>query len=217
MSRTGSKTALAVIVVLALLLTAVMVQAAEREKDGGETKSVVAKGSHQETLKQTEGTIESATETESGLGDLVGGAAASENTPAAAGTKAGEEVHWQAITSGGGRATVGSYRLVSSIGQPVVGLQTVGSYTLRSGFLQDFGAAVYCCVIRGDINHDSSPIIDIVDLVYMVNYMFKEGPEPICFWEADINGDGSPIIDIVDLVYMVNYMFKEGPDPAPCP
>ena len=77
-----------------------------------------------------------------------------------------------------------------------------------------------CCIppIRGDALMDGvagEPGIDIADLVYLVNYMFKEGPEPSCPEEADVNAvDG---LDIADLVYLVNYMFKEGPEPLPCP
>ena len=73
-----------------------------------------------------------------------------------------------------------------------------------------------CCLTRGDIDH-SGPEVDIADLVYLVNYMFKSGPEPPCMEEADINGDGADQVNITDLVCLVNYMFKEGPEPVPCP
>jgi len=62
----------------------------------------------------------------------------------------------------------------------------------------------------GDINSDGS--IDIGDLVYMVNYMFRNGPNGLWPLMCDVNGD-LIIMDIADLVYMVNYMFKEGPPP----
>jgi hypothetical protein len=76
-----------------------------------------------------------------------------------------------------------------------------------------------CCLQRGDVNHSGDPgPIDVSDLVYLVNYMFKEGPAPPCWPEADVNGLGDPdSADISDLVYLVNYMFKEGPEPPPCP
>lgn len=32
--------------------------------------------------------------------------------------------------------------------------------------------------ICGDINGDGSPIIDVADLAYLVDYMFTGGPEP---------------------------------------
>jgi len=79
-----------------------------------------------------------------------------------------------------------------------------------------------CCIfpVRGDVQADGAPGedgIDISDLVYLVNYMFKEGPAPQCWAEADVNATGVDAVDIQDLVYLVNYMFKQGPEPAPCP
>ena len=72
----------------------------------------------------------------------------------------------------------------------------------------------YCCDIRGDIDHNLT--IDISDLVWLINYIFLNGPEPPCFDEADINGDGSKVIDITDLIYFIDYIFLSGPEPVPC-
>ena len=73
-----------------------------------------------------------------------------------------------------------------------------------------------CCQIMGDVKHDGSgPLID--DLVYLVTYMFQDGPLPPCMAETDVNGDGSAFPDIADLVYLVTYMFQDGPALAPCP
>ena len=79
-----------------------------------------------------------------------------------------------------------------------------------------------CCIapVRGDVQLDGAPGetgVDISDLVYLVNYMFKQGPEPPCWPEADVNATGVEAVDVADLVYLVNYMFKEGPAPAACP
>ncbi len=77
-----------------------------------------------------------------------------------------------------------------------------------------------CCVgnrgnIDGGPDDGTDSSIDISDLVYMVAYMFQDGPAPPCLEEADCNGDGD--IDIADLVCMVSYMFQSGFNPAPCP
>lgn len=72
-----------------------------------------------------------------------------------------------------------------------------------------------CCELVGDVNHDGTGP-DIADLVYLVSFMFQNGPPPPCLEEADINGDGSGP-DIADLVHFVNYMFQGGPPPVPCP
>jgi len=75
-----------------------------------------------------------------------------------------------------------------------------------------------CCQIRGDVNNDGHPEPDISDLVYLVTYMFQDGPEPSCMEVANINGLNGLPIDISDLIYLVNYMFSQGgPPPVPCP
>lgn len=79
------------------------------------------------------------------------------------------------------------------------------------------GDGAPCCVIRGNINHDPTGVLDIADLVYLVTYMFDLGPAPPCPGEADVNSDGTGDIDIADLIYLVDYMFNGGPPPVPCP
>jgi hypothetical protein len=76
---------------------------------------------------------------------------------------------------------------------------------------------VSCCDHRADIDHNGDSEPDITDLIYLVTFMFQEGPEPPCMEEADINGDGTENPDISDLIYLVTYMFQEGPDIVPCP
>jgi hypothetical protein len=72
-----------------------------------------------------------------------------------------------------------------------------------------------CCIVRGDINNSGAGP-DVSDLVFLVSYMFQEGPEPPCPEASDVNGVGaSP--DISDLVYLVSYMFQGGAAPVPCP
>ena len=74
-----------------------------------------------------------------------------------------------------------------------------------------------CCLgITGNVDNDPLEIVDISDLVYIVNFTFKAGPEPVCPPEADVTGDGDGI-DIEELVYLVNYMFKDGAEPVECP
>ena len=128
--------------------------------------------------------------------------------------RAGEQINWQVISSGGTDGSSASYSLIGAVGQTVVGAGSSDNFSLSHGYWHEFESGG-CCNIRADINHDGTGP-DIVDLVYLVNYMFNSGPPPPCVEEADINGDGSVGPDIADLVYLVNYMFNGGPPPVPC-
>jgi hypothetical protein len=133
-----------------------------------------------------------------------------ESTPAAAPAKdprSGEQINWWVVSGGGGQSTMGSFILGSTIGQTAVGTSSIGSLELHSGFWQNFGESHLC----GDV--DGTKQVDIADAVYLVNYIFGGGPEPLPF---KMNGDVdcSGLVDIADAVYLVNYIFGGGP--APC-
>jgi len=66
------------------------------------------------------------------------------------------------------------------------------------------------------VDHSGAPPVDISDLVYLVDFMFNEGPTYECFEEAGVDGSGAEPVDIADLVYLVDYMFNVGPAPPPC-
>ncbi len=78
-------------------------------------------------------------------------------------------------------------------------------------------AAPGCCSgISGNVDGiGGEPGIDIGDLIYLIEYSFSSGPEPICLEEADVDGSGT--IDITDLIYLVDYSFSDGPAPVSCP
>jgi hypothetical protein len=59
---------------------------------------------------------------------------------------------------------------------------------------------------------DGSGDIDIADIVYMVNYFFRQGIPPQDPRGGDIDCDLR--ITIADIVYLINYVFKAGPKPC---
>ncbi|MGB8657520.1 MAG: dockerin type I repeat-containing protein [Candidatus Zixiibacteriota bacterium] len=63
---------------------------------------------------------------------------------------------------------------------------------------------------NGDANGDS--VINVGDVVYLINYLFKSGPapNPLAAGDATCNG----IVDAGDVVYLINYLFKGGPSPC---
>jgi hypothetical protein len=64
--------------------------------------------------------------------------------------------------------------------------------------------------LRGDANNDQQ--IDLADVIYLLNYLFKAGPTPSPFLSGDANNDGQ--VDISDAIYLLNYLFKQGPPPS---
>jgi len=69
-------------------------------------------------------------------------------------------------------------------------------------------AADFVC---GDFN-DSGAGADVEDLVFLVHFMFLEGPSPDNLAAADANGDGR--VDVSDLVAFVKYAFALGSRPT---
>lgn len=64
--------------------------------------------------------------------------------------------------------------------------------------------------IIGDANH--SDFIDIDDIVYLINYAFGGGPEPMPILAVgNVNGDTE--VDVDDITYLINYVFGGGPPP----
>ena len=61
----------------------------------------------------------------------------------------------------------------------------------------------------GDANHDGS--VGIVDVVFMINYLFKNGPASSCSNCTDVNCDCE--IGLADVVYLINYLFRSGDPP----
>ncbi len=68
-------------------------------------------------------------------------------------------------------------------------------------------------IVCGDADGDGK--IDIGDVVYLLNYVYKDGPAPQCeplTACGDVNVDGE--VDIGDVIYLINYLYKDGPSPG---
>ncbi len=71
---------------------------------------------------------------------------------------------------------------------------------------------VSCCVWPSDCNHNGT--VNIVDISYLINYLYRNGPPPPCMDEADCHYDCA--INIIDVSCMINFIYKSGPIPL-CP
>lgn len=60
--------------------------------------------------------------------------------------------------------------------------------------------------VPGDASGDK--LVDVGDVVYLLNYLFKGGFEPNPMVSGDVNGDCK--VDVGDVVYLLNYLFKGG-------
>ena len=63
---------------------------------------------------------------------------------------------------------------------------------------------------RGDANGDG--VVNIGDVVFLVTYLYRNGPAPNPVWVGDANSDG--VIDVGDIVYLVAYLYRGGPPPC---
>jgi len=62
----------------------------------------------------------------------------------------------------------------------------------------------------GDATNDGK--IDIIDVVFLINYLFIEGPAPDPWVNGDVTCNGE--IDVEDVVYLTSYLFQNGPSPC---
>ncbi|MEM7230661.1 MAG: hypothetical protein AAF517_00715 [Planctomycetota bacterium] len=65
--------------------------------------------------------------------------------------------------------------------------------------------------IRGEINGDAR--IDIADAIYLLGYLFRDGPAPTCDDASDTNDDG--LLNVSDVAYFVLWRFAGGEPPPP--
>ncbi|HDL02827.1 MAG TPA: hypothetical protein ENH25_01700, partial [candidate division Zixibacteria bacterium] len=73
----------------------------------------------------------------------------------------------------------------------------------------DDGVGDACDWLCGDVNNDGS--INILDITYIINYLYKGGPAPIFPEASDVDNSGS--INILDISYIISYLYKGGPEP----
>jgi len=69
-----------------------------------------------------------------------------------------------------------------------------------------------CCDVAGDASDNG--LVNILDVTYIINYLYKSGPIAPCPAEADANGNCQ--VNILDVTYIINYLYKSGPAPI-CP
>ncbi len=91
-----------------------------------------------------------------------------------------------------------------------IALDTSKNVYVTSG-TSDYLTVKYVQFLRGDVNSNGS--VTISDVVFLVNYLFNSGPDPV---PAPIVGDANcdSMVSITDAVYLINYLFRDGPPPC---
>ena len=74
------------------------------------------------------------------------------------------------------------------------------------------GLLAYKIINRADCNGDD--IVNASDVIWLANYVFRSGPEPVELIQGDVDCDGSSTA--ADLIAQVNHIFKGGAPPF-CP
>ncbi|HEX7400764.1 MAG TPA: S8 family serine peptidase [candidate division Zixibacteria bacterium] len=64
--------------------------------------------------------------------------------------------------------------------------------------------------MAGDANDDE--LVDVADVIFLINYLYKNGPVPDHLAAADANADC--LVDVADVIYLINYLYKGGPAPV---
>jgi len=73
----------------------------------------------------------------------------------------------------------------------------------------DNGIGDVCDWICGD--SDNNGKLNLLDVVYTINYLYKGGPAPDVPASVDANGDLS--MNLLDVIYLINYLYKGGLEP----
>jgi hypothetical protein len=127
-------------------------------------------------------------------------------TPALTGFKQGYQLVTDVLDGFGGESESDNYRIpVNSGGQPsAIGISESDNYMVKAGYVHA------SFVMHGDATADG--FINIADVVYLVTYLFQNGPLPCPMEAGDATCDG--LVNIGDVVYLVTYLFQGGPPPC---
>jgi len=62
----------------------------------------------------------------------------------------------------------------------------------------------------GDVNNDD--YVNVLDILELIDYKFREGSEPDNLSAGDADGDG--YVNVLDILALIDYKFREGPAPT---
>ncbi|MEW5925190.1 MAG: hypothetical protein AB1746_14495 [Candidatus Zixiibacteriota bacterium] len=121
----------------------------------------------------------------------------------------GDTICWQVVGSGATSGNSEQYLLSGTLGQSAIGLDSTAVLLLRSGFWQFF-----CDCNPGDA--DGNGIINLLDVTFLITYLYRGGPAPRPFPLCSGDPDCSCMVNILDVTYLISYLYKGGIPPCEC-
>lgn len=85
-----------------------------------------------------------------------------------------------------------------------------GTNYLNQVIVQHDFAVVVADPLCGDADWDRN--VNVADAVYLINYIFKNGPGPVPLCVGDANGDSK--VNVGDAIFLLQYVFKGGTAPV---
>jgi len=85
---------------------------------------------------------------------------------------------------------------------PLLAMKEPASFIALKQSLTDLGLDMNCGDADGDIR------ITMADIVILIDYLYRSGPEPPDAFHADVNGSGE--VDTGDVLTLINYYFRGG-------
>ena len=88
------------------------------------------------------------------------------------------------------------------------------SYNDPDGSRSDIGAVPYVGPAYSCGDADGSGALNLLDVTYLINFLYKGGPAPDPMAAGDADGDGN--LNILDTTRLIRYLYQDGEAPV-CP
>jgi hypothetical protein len=102
-------------------------------------------------------------------------------------------------------------RINGSVQEVVVNLAKVPDYGTSDTYT--YGVEEYGHYANGDADGDG--ILNMLDILFSIGYLYKGGPAPNPVESADADCDGT--VNMLDILYLIAYLYKGGPEPCEIP
>ncbi len=113
--------------------------------------------------------------------------------------------------------------LAPGSGQDITGISSFGEDTYGELYICDLsdgevfkivpdGVASACGFVCGDANSDDA--VNLLDILFLIDGIYGEGPDPLVFNAADVTNDGN--LNLLDILALIEYKYGDG-TPLNCP